>query len=53
MFQFLMEYCGLNTVDAGMLIDMLGDLIVCQIVNPMKTCRMEIPKWAIKKLIAK
>ena len=50
MFRFLMEYCGLGKVDAGMLIDMLGDLIVCQIVNPMKTCRMEIPKWAIAKL---
>lgn len=53
MFCFLMEYCGLNKVDAGMLIDMLGDLIVCQIVNPMKTCRMEIPKWAIEKLSGK
>lgn len=50
MFRFLMECCGLGKVDAGMLIDMLGDLIVCQIVNPMKTCRMEIPKWAIAKL---
>lgn len=50
MFQFLKEQFGLNNVDAGMLIDMLGNLIVCQIVNPMKTVRMEIPKWAIAKL---
>lgn len=50
MFRFLSEQFGLSTVDAGMVIDMLGNLIVCQIVNPMKTVRMEIPKWAIKKL---
>lgn len=50
MFQFLTEYHGLDPVDAGMLIDMVGDLIICQIVNPMKTVRMEIPKWTIEKL---
>ena len=50
MFRFLTEYHGLDAVDAGMLIDMVGDLIVCQIVNPMKTVRMEIPKWTIEKL---
>ena len=50
MFKFLTEYHGLSDVDAGMLIDMVGDLIICQIVNPMKTVRMEIPKWTIEKL---
>ena len=50
MFRFLTEYHGLSDVDAGMLIDMVGDLIICQIVNPMKTVRMEIPKWTIEKL---
>lgn len=50
MFVLLKEKFGLENVDAGMLIDMLGNLIVCQIVNPMKTVRMEIPKWAIAKL---
>lgn len=53
MFRFLAEQFGLCAVDAGMLIDMLGNLIVCQIVNPMKTVRMEIPKWAIAKLCGK
>ena len=53
MFRFLSEQFGLCAVDAGMLIDMLGNLIVCQIVNPMKTVRMEIPKWAIAKLCGK
>ena len=50
MFRFLTEKFNMSTVDAGMLIDMLGNLIVCQIVNPKKTIRMEIPKWAIAKL---
>lgn len=50
MFRFLTEKFNMRAVDAGMLIDMLGNLIVCQIVNPKKTIRMEIPKWAIAKL---
>lgn len=50
MFRFLTEKFNMSAVDAGMLIDMLGNLIVCQIVNPKKTIRMEIPKWAIAKL---
>ncbi len=50
LFRFLTECQNLSKTDAGMLIDMLGNLIVCQIVNPMKTVRMEIPKWAIERL---
>lgn len=34
-----------------MLIDMAGDLMICQIVNPKKTVRMEVPKWLVKKLV--
>ena len=33
-----------------MLIDMLGNLVVCQIVNPQKTVRLEMPKWPLEKL---
>jgi len=50
MFEFLRINAGLNAVDAGMLIDMAGDLIVCQIVNPYKTVRMEVPKKLIKDM---
>lgn len=50
MFQFLCEHEALSKVDAGMLIDMAGDLIVCQIVNPYKTARMEVPKWLISEI---
>lgn len=52
MFAFLQSYCRLSAVDAGMLIDMMGDLIVCQIVNPYKTVRMEVPKWLIQEMRA-
>lgn len=44
MLAFLTESQGLDPVDAGMLMDMAGDLVVCQIVNPYKTARVEIPK---------
>ena len=48
MFQFLCKKMGLGEVDAGMLLDMAGDLMICQIVNPMKTVRMEVPKWLVR-----
>lgn len=44
MYGFLTDHAGLEQVDAGMFIHMFGDLIVCQIVNPLKTVRMEIGK---------
>lgn len=44
MFSFLTEHVGADKVDAGMYIDMLGDLVVCQIVNPFKTMRLELPR---------
>lgn len=44
MFSFLTEHAGADPVDAGMYLDMLGDLAVCQIVNPMKTMRLELPR---------
>lgn len=48
MFQLLTRRFGLSDVDAGMLMDMVGDLRICQIVNPFKTVRMEIPKRYLK-----
>ncbi len=50
MFQFLCQKMGLSEVDAGMLLDMAGDLIICQIVNPKKTVRMEVPKWLVRRM---
>ena len=50
MCQFLCQKMGLSEVDAGMLLDMAGDLIICQIVNPKKTVRMEVPKWLVRRM---
>lgn len=50
MFRFLCQKVGLGEVDAGMLLDMAGDLMICQIVNPKKTVRMEVPKWLVHRM---
>lgn len=43
MHGFLMKELGMNEHEAGMLLSVTGDLRICQIVDPEKTCRMEIP----------
>lgn len=45
MYCFLKEKIGLDDEDAGMLLTMAGDLVICQTVNPMKTVRMEFPRY--------
>ena len=40
---FLAEAAGIDDVKAGMLMSLLGNLAVCQIVNPWKTVRCEFP----------
>ena len=43
MHSFLIKELGMNEHEAGMLLSVAGDLRICQIVDPEKTCRMEIP----------
>ena len=45
MFEFLKVNVGLPDEDAGMLLTLSGDLVICQTVNPMKTVRMVIPRY--------
>lgn len=45
MYDFLKEKIGLDDNDAGMLLTLAGDLVICQTVNPMKTVRMEFPRY--------
>ena len=40
---FLIDQCKLAEYEAGMLLSLTGDLRICQIVDPNKTCRMELP----------
>lgn len=43
MHSFLTTELGMNAHEAGMLLSVAGNLRICQIVDPEKTCRMEIP----------
>ena len=44
MHSFLNKELGMNEHEAGMLLSVVGQLRICQIVDPEKTCRMEIPR---------
>lgn len=48
MHKFLMTELHLNEHEAGMLLSVVGDLRICQIVDPEKTCRMELPRTVTK-----
>lgn len=43
MHSFLMQELKMNEHEAGMLLSVVGNLRICQIVDPEKTCRMELP----------
>ncbi|WP_307992156.1 acetamidase/formamidase family protein [uncultured Clostridium sp.] len=48
MHKYLTDYVGMDPNDAGMLLSLQGDLSVCQVVNPLVTCRMELPLELLK-----
>lgn len=45
MRQFLIDQLGMAPHEAGMLLSLVGDLRICQAVDPQKTCRMELPTY--------
>nr|WP_263326437.1 acetamidase/formamidase family protein [Neobacillus sp. Marseille-Q6967] len=47
MHQFLVEQLGLPIDEAGMLLSLVGDLRICQVVDPLMTARMELPQWIL------
>jgi amidase len=49
MADFLTRYVDLPINDAGMLMSLVGQLKVCQVVDPQKTARFEFPKWVLKE----
>lgn len=49
MHRFLQERLGIETHEAGMLLSAAADLRVCQIVDPQKTARMELPAWIAER----
>ena len=44
---FLTHFAGLPANDASMLMSLVGQLRVCQIVDPLLTMRFEFPKWVL------
>lgn len=44
MHRFLIHELGMDAHEAGMLLSVAGNLRVCQVVDPKKTMRMEIPR---------
>jgi amidase len=49
MAAFLTRFAPLSINDAGLLMSLVGDLKVCQVVDPQKTARFEFPKWVLKE----
>ncbi len=49
MAEFLSRFGGLPVNDAGMLMSLVGQLKVCQVVDPQKTARFEFPKWVLNE----
>ncbi|UED75607.1 acetamidase/formamidase family protein [Brevibacillus sp. DP1.3A] len=43
MVQFLHEELGVEKAEASFLLSAAGDLRICQVVDPLKTARMELP----------
>ncbi len=49
MARLLTGQVGLPLHEAGMLMSAVGQLRICQVVDPLKTCRMEFPKWVLER----
>lgn len=50
MVHFLVNECALNKYDAINLLSIAGNLQICQIVDPLKTVRMELPLNVLEQL---
>ena len=49
MHRFLLERLGIESHEAGMLLSAAADLRVCQVVDPLKTARVELPAWIAER----
>lgn len=49
MHKFLTKELNMDVHEAGMLLSILGNLRVCQVVDPLKTSRMELPLSILDK----
>jgi amidase len=49
MHRFLINELGLEFNEAGMLLSLIGNLRICQVVDPLMTARMELPLSVLEK----
>lgn len=49
MHKFLINELNMDIYEAGMLLSLVGDLKICQVVDPLMTARMEFPKSILNK----
>lgn len=49
MHKFATEILGIDKEEAAMLLSAAADLRICQVVDPLKTCRMELPLSIVKE----
>ncbi len=49
MLGFLRAALQMDLQEAGMLLSAVGNLRICQIVDPLMTVRMEFPSWILEK----
>jgi len=49
MVAFLESDCGMDKAEAVFLLSAASDLRVCQVVDPLITARVELPRWIVEK----
>jgi amidase len=49
MHKFLINELNMDAYEAGTLLSLVGDLRICQVVDPLMTARMELPKYILDK----
>lgn len=49
MLDFATQQLGIEAHEAAMLLSAAADLCICQVVDPLKTCRMELPLWIVEQ----
>lgn len=47
MYKFLVNELKMDAYEAGTLLSLVGDLKICQVVDPLMTARMELPKYIL------
>jgi len=50
MVTWIEKSSSLNMNESNMLVSLVGDVRICQIVNPLMTCRLDMPKRILEQL---